>query len=205
VSFKWRADGARPAREEDNRRGKRAVRFFHKALLESRPPFLSAAPIDGRDRARRRRVISGWSFAKAERFSTVCVLLKLGLATNMPSRAYWKQDMSKIRKIITTGLIATTLAAAVLASTPASAWYRRYGWYGGGWGWGGPAIAAGVLGGLALGAVAAGAGSYPYYPGYYGNPAAYGYPYAARFCVVRNPVYDDWGNFVGYQRMRVAC
>ena len=46
--------------------------------------------------------------------------------------------MSKIRKIITTGLIATTLATAVVASTPASAWYRRYGgYYGGGWGWGG--------------------------------------------------------------------
>jgi hypothetical protein len=119
--------------------------------------------------------------------------------------------MSKIRKIITTGLIAATLATAVVASTPASAWYRRYGWYGGGWGWGAPAIAAIGLGALAVGAVAAGAGSYPYYGGcngYYGScgyPAAYGYAYPARFCVVRNPVYDDWGNFVGYQRMRVAC
>lgn len=119
--------------------------------------------------------------------------------------------MSKIRKIITTGLIATTLATAVLASTPASAWYRRYGWYGGGWGWGwgAPAIAAIGLGALAVGAAA---GSYPYYGGcygYYGScgyPAAYGgYAYPARFCVVRNPVYDDWGNFIGYQRMRAPC
>src|SRR5208283_5136763 len=99
---------------------------------------------------------------------------------------------------------------AVLASTPASAWYRRYGWYGGGWGWGAPAIAAIGLGALAVGAVAAGAGPYPYYGGcgYYGScgyPAAYGYAYPARFCVVRSPVYDDWGNFAGYQRMRVAC
>ena len=120
--------------------------------------------------------------------------------------------MSKIRKIITTGLIAATLATAVVASTPASAWYRRYGWYGGGWGWGAPAIAAIGLGALAVGAVAAGAGAYPYYGGcgYYGScgyPAAYGYAYPApaRFCVTRSPVYDDWGNFVGYQRMRVAC
>ena len=87
--------------------------------------------------------------------------------------------MSKIRKIITTGLIATTLATAVVVSTPASAWYRRYGWYGGGWGWGAPAIAAIGLGALAVGAVAAGAGAYPYYGGcgYYGScgyPAAYG-------------------------------
>ena len=125
--------------------------------------------------------------------------------------------MSKFRKIITTGLIATTLATAVLASSPASAWYRRYGWYGGGWGWGAPAIAAIGLGALAVGA-AAGAGAYPYYGGcgYYGScgypagygygyPAAYGYASPARFCVARSPVYDDWGNFVGYQRTRVAC
>ena len=72
--------------------------------------------------------------------------------------------MSKFRKIITTGLIAMTLATAVLASSPASAWYRRYGWYGGGWGWGAPAIAAIGLGALAVGA-AAGAGAYPYYGG----------------------------------------
>ncbi len=118
--------------------------------------------------------------------------------------------MSKIRKIITTGLIAATLATAVVASTPASAWYRRYGWYGGGWGWGAPAIAAIGLGALAVGAVAAGAGAYPYYgggyyPAGYGYPAAYGYAYPARFCVARSPVYDGWGNFVGYQRTRVAC
>jgi hypothetical protein len=85
--------------------------------------------------------------------------------------------MSKIRKIITTGLIATTLVTAVVASTPASAWYRRYAYYG---------------------------GCYGYY-GSCGYPAAYNYAYPARFCVARNPVYDDWGNFVGYQRMRVAC
>ena len=71
-----------------------------------------------------------------------------------------------------------------------------------------PAIAAIGLGALAVGA-AAGAGAYPFYGGcygYYGScgyPAAYAYP--PRFCVARTPVYDDWGNFVGYQRMRVAC
>ena len=122
--------------------------------------------------------------------------------------------MSKIRKIITTGLIATTLATAVLASTPASAWYRRYGSYDGGLGWfGAPAIAAIGLGALAVAVVTGGAGFYPIYGecnGYYGScgyPAAYGYAYPApaRFCVVRNPVYDDWGNFVGYQQQRVAC
>jgi len=116
--------------------------------------------------------------------------------------------MSKFRKIITTGLVAATLASAVVASTPAAAWYRRYGYgygYGGGWGWGAPAIAAGVLGAVALGAVATGAGAYPYYPAYSPYPVGYGYPYGPRSCVVQNPLYDGWGNFVGYQRARVAC
>ncbi len=107
--------------------------------------------------------------------------------------------MIGFKKIFTTGLIAATLGATLLASTPASAWYR-YGY--GGWGWGGPAIAAGVLGGLAVGAVAAGAAGA--YPGYYGYPA-YAAPYPARSCRTRVPLYDGWGNVVGYQRAFVAC
>ena len=106
--------------------------------------------------------------------------------------------MTTIRKTITAGLAALTLGAAVAATaTPADA-FGRHGWggrggyaYGGGWGhrrgWGGPGPwVAGAIGGLALGAVAAGA---------YNN---YG-------CVANQPVYDDWGQFVGYQRVRVAC
>ena len=108
--------------------------------------------------------------------------------------------MTRIRKTITAGLAALTLGATVAATaTPADA-FGRHGWggrggyaYGGSWGghrrgWGGgpgPWV-AGAIGGLALGAVAAGA---------YNN---YG-------CVANQPVYDDWGQFVGYQRVRVAC
>ncbi|MFO1135893.1 MAG: hypothetical protein U1E30_11980 [Rhodoblastus sp.] len=87
-------------------------------------------------------------------------------------------------KIITTSIAALTLAGAVAAtSTPAAAWHYHHG----GWGWGGPAIAAGVVGGLALGAMAA--SSQPYYA----------------TCVTREAVYDSWGNFRGYRRVRVAC
>lgn len=71
--------------------------------------------------------------------------------------------------------------------------FRGGGWRGGGWGggWGGPA-AVGVIGGLALGAVAASA--YPY-----------GYGYGYRSCGVQNqPVYDGWGQFVGYRPVRVC-
>jgi hypothetical protein len=116
-----------------------------------------------------------------------------------------RQGMNRFKKILTTGLVAATLGSTVLASTPASAWCN--GWGCGGWG-GGPsagAVAAGVVGGMALGALAAGAASSAY-PGYYGYPAYSGYPaYPARSCRARSPVYDAWGNFVGYQRVYVAC
>ncbi|HEY8163269.1 MAG TPA: hypothetical protein VIF34_13535 [Methylocystis sp.] len=108
--------------------------------------------------------------------------------------------MTRLRKILTVGAAATMLAGAVATSTPASAqwgrwgggWGRmgwgpgwgggwgRWGWGGGwgrGWGWGG-ATAAGLLGGLALGAAA----SAPYWGygyggpwGYYGSAYPYGY------------------------------
>ena len=100
--------------------------------------------------------------------------------------------MTRFRQIMTAGLAALTLGATVAAtSTPADAQWRRGGWGGGHHrGWGGPGPwAAGAIGGLALGALAAGA-----YNGYGG----YG-------CVANQPVYDDWGNFVGYRRVRTAC
>ena len=70
-------------------------------------------------------------------------------------------------------------------------WRRSY--YGGGWGWrrpyyGGGALAAGLIGGLALGTLAASAGSYygygypsygygySYYPSSYAYPSSYSYP-----------------------------
>jgi hypothetical protein len=113
--------------------------------------------------------------------------------------------MNRFKKIFTTGLVAATLGSSVLASTPASAWCNGWG-CGGGWGggWGGPsggAVAAGVIGGMALGAMAAGAASSAY-PGYYAYPAP---AYRPRTCRTRSPVYDEWGNFVGYQRVYVAC
>ena len=97
--------------------------------------------------------------------------------------------MTKFRKTITASLAALTLGGAVLATaTPAAAWGGYgygYGWHHG-YGWGGPGVAAGVIGGLALGAIAA---SQPYYGA----------------CVARTPVYDPYGNFAGYRRVRVAC
>jgi hypothetical protein len=129
--------------------------------------------------------------------------------------------MSTLRKAMTAGAIATIVVTSVFASTPASAWGRGWGggggggwgrgggwggggwghavWGGGGWGrggWGGGGYWAGAaLTGLAVGAAAA---SYPY---------GYGYGYGNYYggCVARQPAYDAWGNFIGYQRVYVPC
>src|SRR3954453_23999140 len=63
------------------------------------------------------------------------------------------------------------------APTEQVQWWRGRGWGGYGWGWrrpyyGGGALAAGLIGGLALGTLAASAGSY------YGYGYCYGYPYS---------------------------
>lgn len=88
-------------------------------------------------------------------------------------------------------LTALTLAGTLsVMSTEASAGWRR------GWGWrgGGGAVAAGVVGGLALGAIAANA-----YRPYYGYPAGYyyggpGYGYGAGcYARTRNVWVDGWG------------
>jgi hypothetical protein len=72
--------------------------------------------------------------------------------------------------------------------------------------WNGP-LAAGVLGGLAAGAIVNSGPHYGYYqPEYAPAPAYYGYDdppplYCHR---VRQPLYDAYGAFVGYRRVRVC-
>ena len=93
--------------------------------------------------------------------------------------------MTRSRKIITASLAALTLGATIASTaTPAAAW----GWRHHHGGFGGGALAAGLIGGLAVGAIAA-------------EASGYGYD----TCVARQPVYDDYGNFIGYRRARVAC
>lgn len=99
------------------------------------------------------------------------------------------------RKTITGAVAALTLVGALAGTTaPAAAWYHH--------GWGGPA-AVGLLGGLAAGAIIGGA-TRPYYgggyPGYgYGPEPAYEPCY-----LTRRPVYDAYGEFAGYRRVRVC-
>lgn len=130
-------------------------------------------------------------------------------------------SMSKTKKVLASGLAAVTLGgAAIVSSAPAEAGYygHRYGgyggYYGGGYrhagyygyrpyyrrGYGGGAVAAGLIGGLAVGAIAASASQgYGYgYPAYgYGQPVAYGYPaYSSECYVVRRKFVNQWGDLV---------
>ena len=94
-----------------------------------------------------------------------------------------------MKKLLTTlAAVGTIAVASVAAPTSASAQWRG-GWRGHHGGWGGGAVAAGVLGGLALGAVAA--NSYPYYGGYGYGPA---YAYGPGGCYLqRERVWDGFG------------
>jgi hypothetical protein len=87
-----------------------------------------------------------------------------------------------LKKSLSAALAALTMTASLaLTSSPAAADHGRHG-----------AFAAGLLGGLAVGAIAASAT--PYYPApNYGD------------CWIDNqPVYNHWGYFVGYRPVRVC-
>lgn len=102
--------------------------------------------------------------------------------------------MSVLKKTMLAGLAALTLSTGVVATTaPAAAWYRG--------GWGGP-VAAGVIGGLAAGAIIGSAVRPAYgYNSYYGYAPAPVYDPCYR---ARRPVYDEYGNFAGYRPVRVC-
>jgi hypothetical protein len=115
----------------------------------------------------------------------------------------------RLTRILATSALATTLAGSIVTSSQAMplpvtsaheiagatptdhvqwwGWRRPWGWGGYGWGWrrpyyGGGALAAGLIGGLALGTLAASAGSYygygypAYGYGYSYYPSSYAYP-----------------------------
>jgi hypothetical protein len=102
------------------------------------------------------------------------------------------------KALIALAAVATIVVTLTATVTDASAQRRR-----------GGAIAAGVLGGLAVGAIIASQypRTYAVQPGYetypaYGVAPAYGCPggYWAR-----RPLRDRWGNVVGYSRPRFFC
>jgi len=83
-------------------------------------------------------------------------------------------------------LSALVLVTAVPAESVAGPRHGRHRHNGN---WEAPAVAAAVIGGLALGALAASA--YPYGPGYPGGCA-----------IRRQATYDAWGQFIGYRRVQ---
>ena len=106
-----------------------------------------------------------------------------------------------LRKSLTGAVAAVGIAATVFAaSTPASAQWRGHGH-----GWGGPGIAAGIIGGLAIGALAASAArpAYGYAPapvyvdpGYAPAYADPGYGYTPVCHKEWRPVYRADGTYV---------
>src|SRR5215204_4611883 len=124
----------------------------------------------------------------------------------------------KIKTVTMAGLAALTLGGCMLAvSAPAEAGYRgayyggpgfyrpyyRPAYYGGYYGrpyyrprYGGGAVAAGLIGGLALGALAtSSAYAAPYYAGprYVATP---GYGYGSACTITKTRFVDDWGRVV---------
>ncbi len=100
---------------------------------------------------------------------------------------------ANLKKTLAGGLAALTLGIAVAtASTPAAAQ--------GGFGWG---LGAGLLGGVAIGALAARPYYYP--PPYYYGPGPGPAYYPGPGCYwQRRPAVDAYGNVVGYRRVRVC-
>src|SRR2546423_4419109 len=112
--------------------------------------------------------------------------------------------LNSMMKTLTTLTAAATVAAALLAAPTDANAQRRWG----------PAVGLGILGGVAAGAIVGGAianswgPAYVVQPGYvpyeaYGGPVPVGCPggYWARV-----PVYDPYGNVVGYRgRPRFFC
>jgi len=91
--------------------------------------------------------------------------------------------MINFKKTLTATIAAATIGLTIAATaTPAAAWGHRH------HGWGGAGIAAGVVGALALGAVAANAG------GYYGGSCY----------IERRAVTNYYGDEVGFRRVRVC-
>lgn len=99
---------------------------------------------------------------------------------------------------------ASLALAAVLATTPAFAdWHGGRGGrsHHGHGGWGGGAIAAGIIGGLALGALAVGGSRRAYAQPVYGADPVYDGPVCYR---TARPTYDAWGRYVGERMVRVC-
>lgn len=143
--------------------------------------------------------------------------------------------MPNLRKFISVSLIAACLASSITPAAAQWGWGPGWGggWgYGGGWGggyggwgggyggWGGGyggygyggAMAGAAIAGMAIGAIAAStAQQNRYYSGGgYAQPPYYSRHrrvnrQRVRLCSGYQALYDDWGDFLGYQLVRYRC
>jgi hypothetical protein len=98
-----------------------------------------------------------------------------------------------MRKSLTALAAAATIGVATLAvPTDANARWRHGGW--------GAPVAAGVLGGLAAGAIIGSAAAGPYYGGPYYAPAG-AYAYGPACTIRRERFFDGWGWRVRHVRV----
>lgn len=122
--------------------------------------------------------------------------------------------MNAVRKTLTAAVAALTVTTGALATAGSAEAGQRYGRHYHRGSSAGPVI-AGVIGGLALGAIAASASrrAYAYDAGYgHGYAPVYGGGYAysnydgygAQCFIQKQRVYDDWGNYVGKRKVRVC-
>ena len=107
------------------------------------------------------------------------------------------------RKTLTASAASLALAAILAASPVMADWHGGRGGRGhhGHRGWNGGAVAAGIIGGLALGALAVGASRRAYAEPVYETYPAYDTPVCHR---VARPVYDAWGRYAGERLVRVC-
>ncbi len=108
-----------------------------------------------------------------------------------------------MKKVLTAGLAALTLAGSAGAAAPASArdWRGFNGYHRGNDA--GALIAGGIVG-LALGAALTSHQGAYYGPGYYG-PAYYGPPPGYGVCVSRQTVWDPYARAYVVRPFRYAC
>lgn len=123
--------------------------------------------------------------------------------------------MNAIRKTLTAAVAAIAVTSGALATVGSAEAGQRYGRHY----HRGPSAApviAGVIGGLALGAIASSASrrAHAYDTGYGYAPApvygggyaasAYGDDYGVQCFVQKQTVYDSWGNYAGARKVRVC-
>jgi hypothetical protein len=133
-------------------------------------------------------------------FRQICYVPFTKAGTADPPKKSRLETTMKSAKLVT-GALATAALVGLLSASPAEAQHRRRGPSG-------AAVAAGIVGGLAVGAlIASSRPAYASGPVYVADPyyAPHPYPAYRPYCYRSwQPVYDGWGRYVGERRVKVC-